>query len=154
MSMKNWLILGGIAYLLRDTTVETVHDALDEWDPEGHFDNESDFCTDLAEFLREECPDTYVVQEHGIGRGRRDLRVENRDSGAAVAIELKYGLSSPAKMQRLVGQIVQYSPDVRAVFVVLIDSNPNHLAEFEKLAQANFANNVIVVAFDMEDARA
>lgn len=152
MSITPLVVVFGIAaYLLRDKTVSRTREALHEWEPQDAWERESDYRGDLADFLRDELPETYVVEEHGLGRGRRDIRVENRESGVAVAIELKFRLSSSSEANRLLGQIIRYTSDVKALFVVLVDSDPNQLAEIEKLLEEKFeGDNVELIAFDME----
>jgi hypothetical protein len=121
-----------IAAYLRDTTIEETSGALQAWLPEEPWELESDYRDDLTEFLQDELPDAYVISEHGHSRGRRDILIESRDSGVKVAIELKYQLRSSSEASRLLGQILRYREDVKAIFVILIDPEPNYLAELER----------------------
>lgn len=141
-----------LAYLGRDTTVQETAAVLEEWEPAESLDKESDYRDDLAEFLEEELPDAYVITEHGLGRGRRDILIENRETEVKVAIELKYQLHSSNEANRLLGQVLRYGEGVKAIFVILIDPERNYLAEFERIVKANPAlSNVEIATLYSED---
>lgn len=141
-----WIIVAGLAaYLLLDRTVARTRKVLQEWSPEEIWTKELDYRSDLAEFLRERLADVYVVEEHGLSRGRRDIRIENKESEVAIAIELKYALNSSNEVNRLLGQVLRYRSDVEVLFLVLIDSNPNLFAEIEKQITENFDEDTVEI---------
>lgn len=152
MSLPWFIVAGLAAYLLWDDTVSKTQKALREWTPEDFWEKEVDFRSDLADFLRESLPEVYVVEEHGHGRGRRDIRIENRESEVSVAIELKYRMRTSNDVSRLLGQVLRYKSDVKAVFLVLIDSEPNLFAEIEKQVSMNFDEDTVeIVALNTDE---
>ncbi|MEW8022334.1 MAG: hypothetical protein AB2777_16770 [Candidatus Thiodiazotropha endolucinida] len=120
-----------------------VKKALDDWDPKGLWEKEIDYRADLACFLREELPESFVVEEYGHGRSRKDIKIESKESDKAVAIELKYNLNSSNEANRLLGQTLRYKDSVDVIFVILINCNPNHVAEIEKSLQHNFEEDTV-----------
>ena len=141
-------------YLLRDKTVESVTQLLQQWEPCDYYDTEPEFRADLADFLREEFHegDLYIIEEHGLGRGRRDVWVKNRSSEKIVVIELKRELDSNSEVQRLIGQIIQYEADADVIIPVFINSDPNHIDSFrEAIDRQSVAEKVIPYRLEMEE---
>ncbi len=79
-------------------------------------------------------------------------RIRSKENeNAKVVIELKLRLSTSTQVKNLIGQIVMYKKDVKALFVVLIDPDPNQLAELEQVVEESFEEeNVDVMVFDFE----
>ena len=131
-------------YLLRDKTIERVRNILDTIEFID-CDKESEYKEGLVEILREEIKDCYIETEHGLGRGRRDIWIRNRDSGKTAVIEIKLELSTSSETKRLIGQLVQYSPDADVLFVVLIDPDPDQQSELEQAIDRTFDENKIEI---------
>ncbi len=126
------VISGFAAYLLRDKTIEKARSAVQSWEPEDDWEREIDYRADLADYLREELPETFVVEEYGDGRSRKDLRIESKESERSVVIELKYNLKTSNEANRLLGQAVRYKDNADAIIIILIGCDPNQVAEIEK----------------------
>jgi hypothetical protein len=154
--MIQLFFVGAAIYLLtrQDPTVRRINEALEEWETEDDEDwSESDFRTDLAEFLRDD--DCYLIEESGLRRGRRDIWIRDVNSDTEVVIEVKLQLSSSNEVKRLIGQIAAYSDRAKAMFIVLIDPEDNMLDELkislEALECKAKVEIVEIVPIDAED---
>lgn len=125
--------------LLDDEIVVTVRKGINSWRPVC-YSREIDFRVDLAAYLRTLGEKIFVVEEHGKGRGRRDIWVKNKENDDKVVVELKFRLKGQNESHRLLGQILNYSEDAKALFVVLIDPEPNTLAEFEQVVKRRLSD--------------
>ena len=146
MAIQHLLLFSGIAaYLMKDSMASDTKGLIEEWGPEDVWDTEADYRSDLADFLRDELLDVYIVEEYGQGRARKDIRIESVDGSNIIAIELKYGLSSANEANRLLGQALRYSSEVDVLFILLINCEPNHLSEIDKYISLNFDQNKIEI---------
>ena len=135
--MIQLLFVGAAIYLLtrEDPTVRRIKEALDEWETEDDGEwSEADFRNDLAQYLRDD--DSYLIEESGVRRGRRDIWIQDINSETEVVIEIKLELDTSNEVKRLVGQIAAYSENAKAIFVVLIDPDENMLDELRISLQA------------------
>ena len=140
-----------ILYLAnQDRTVRRVKEALEDWETELDDDRtESDYRTELAEFLRDD--DCYLIEESGLRRGRRDIWIRDVHFDTEVVVELKLYLSSANEVRRLIGQIASYSEDAKAIFVVLIEPDRNMAAELEISLRALHCCDRVEVVYIEED---
>lgn len=92
----------------------SIVELVEHWQPARWYRHEKKFEKDLAEFLREELPDTTVRTQ---GRQRIDIRV-----GEELGIELKRKLT-PTKVDRLIGQLERY--EFPRILVVVCGSSEN-----------------------------
>ena len=141
-----------ILYLMtRDQTVSRVKQALETWETELDEDrNENDYRAELADLLRDD--DCYLIEESGLRRGRRDIWIQAKNAETQVVIELKLYLSSANEARRLIGQIASYAEDADAIFVVLIEPDPNLADEIEiSLQQLQCSDRVELIYIEAEN---
>lgn len=132
------LVTIGIA-LMEDEVVKFVRKGIDSWRP-GRLGREIEHRADLAAHLRMRGDDSWVVEEHSAGRGRRDIFIKDKKTDDTVIVELKVKLKGQTESNRLLGQILKYREGSKALFVVLVDPEPNTLAELEQVVKRELAD--------------
>ena len=149
-----FLIGLGIA-LKEDEIVKFVRKGLDSWRP-GRLGKEIGYRVNLAAHLRLLGNDNWVVEEDGAGRGRRDICIKDKKTDDTVIVELKVGLKRQSESDRLLGQILKYREGSKALFVILVDPEPNTLAEFEQVVKRELADKgkIEIRVLESDDASA
>jgi hypothetical protein len=100
----------------------TVLRLIEEWKPEPAR-LESEYEKSLHRFLKERLPFVKVTRQYGSARVKCDLA-----TGQDVMIELKAGLRSTQKLQRLIGQIELFTREWdKPVIVVLLGETEEDL---------------------------
>ena len=102
-----------------------------EWKPEG-FKMEVEYEKSLHNYLKERLPFVKVTRQYGSARVKWDIAV-----GKDVMIEIKVGLKSTQKLQRLIGQIELFQRELEKPLIVLLlgDTQEDLLRELHHTAR-------------------
>jgi hypothetical protein len=102
-----------------------------EWKPEG-FRLEVEYEKSLHNYLKERLPFVKVTRQYGSARVKWDIGV-----GKDVMIEIKVGLKSTQKLQRLIGQIELFQRELEKPLIVLLlgDTQEDLLRELHHTAR-------------------
>lgn len=101
----------------------TVEELISEWKPE-QLRLEHEYEKSLQGFLKTKLPFTKITRQYGSGRVKCDIAV-----GTEVFIELKRGLKTTNKLQRLIGQVELYRNEWEngTVMILLIGESEDDL---------------------------
>src|SRR5438552_3753368 len=102
---------------------KTVNGLISAWAPQPAR-SEADYEKSLHTFLKSKLPFTKITRQYGSARVKCDLAV-----GTEVFIELKKGLKSTNRLQRLIGQIELYRKEWegKPLFIVLLGDSEDDL---------------------------
>jgi len=100
--------------------MNTTVDLIKRWRPR-RCQTEKDYEKSLYQFLHKELDGIQITKQFGKGRIRADLMV-----GEKVIVEIKNNLDTPAKYQRLIGQLNDYKDWDKSVVIILTGkTDPN-----------------------------
>lgn len=94
--------------------LRTVTDLIEEWKPRDG-EVESDYEKSLHDFLKRQLTFVKITRQYGAGRIKCDIAI-----GKDVMLELKMGIRSTSKLQRLLGQIDLYRREWNKPIVVVL----------------------------------
>jgi hypothetical protein len=101
-------------------SVGALTSLLSKWRPRN-CETEKDYENSLYSFLHKELKDHQITKQYAKGRFHADLVIDDR-----LIIEIKYNLNTPAKYQRLLGQLLEYKEwDGRVVLLLVGKTDPN-----------------------------
>ncbi|HEV8523864.1 MAG TPA: hypothetical protein VGQ71_05145, partial [Terriglobales bacterium] len=102
---------------------KTVADLIREWTPQPAR-LESEYERSLHQFLKSKLPFERITRQYGSGRIKCDLAI-----GTKVMLELKNGLRTTSKLQRLLGQLDLYRGEWgrKPVIIVLLGTSEEDL---------------------------
>jgi len=118
-------------------TVDGVLSEIASWRPRNCV-RELDYRNSLYKKL-EDAFRTPPTKEYGHARARADIAFDKK-----IAIELKLDLNTPPKLQRLVGQLDDYSDAFGSTIVVLVGSTDRGLYEDVKKKARDYGNIYVV----------
>jgi len=101
------------AYSFRLAPFDRVCQAIESWRPRG-CKTEKDYERSLVKQLEQELVNQTITPQYGSGRTVVDIMVQNK-----VPIELKKDLTSPAALQRTIGQLEGYLEMYDGIILVL-----------------------------------
>jgi len=96
------------------TSVRQVLRLIDDWYPRS-CKTEKDFEKSLIRHLEKNLTKADIIKQYAAGRVKGDIVVDKE-----VLLELKQGLDSTSKVQRLLGQIEIYNAEWRGSVVIVI----------------------------------
>lgn len=115
--------LSTIIFGMFDTTFDDVIRCISSWIPKRKYSRETQYRDDLLEYLRKELSkpspwDLGPGKKHKIqkesGRGLADIGIDDK-----IGIELKYNMNTKAKVDRLFGQIEDYTRSYNDMVILL-----------------------------------
>ena len=95
-------------------SVRNVVGLVQSWRPRN-CESEKEFERSLKKHLDKNLPSSDVIPQSAQGRMKGDIVVDDR-----ILIELKVGLNSTSKMQRLLGQIELYESNWKGEVIVVV----------------------------------
>ena len=104
---------------------------INKWNPKK-LGTEKEYENSLYKYLHARL-DEQVTQQPSLGRIRADIVVEDQKKGDKVLIELKHNLHTTSQLQRLKGQLQDYTEKWNGTLILLLCGNtePNIRKDFE-----------------------